>query len=105
MITIFTCDCGSAEGLVRQALHKYEYKKWAMEPIIKGKTKCLTEVEKLIRSHPDNSDLKALFAHINNNGKWCVILGMSGNTAKWSDISHNDLKSDVEAEAVVRNFS
>lgn len=105
MITIFTCDCGSAEGLVRQALHRYEYKKWAMEPIIKGKTKCLSEVEKLIRLHPDSSDLKALFSHINNNGKWCVILGMSGDSAKWSDISRSDLKSDVEAELVVKNFS
>lgn len=106
MITLLTCECGSAEQLVRQALHRYEYKNWAMEPIHKGKTSSLVEVEKLIREFPDNSDLKALYSHINNNGKWCVILGYtkSGNV-KWSDISHNDMKSDVEAELIVKNFA
>ena len=106
MIKIVTCECGSSEQLVRQALHRYEYKNWAMEPIKKGKTASLTEVEALIRKFPDNSDFKSLYAHINNNGKWCVIIGYdkSGN-ARWSDISRNDMKSDVEAELIVQNFA
>lgn len=106
MLSIVTCDCGSSEQLVRQHLHKYEYKKWAVEPIKKGKSTSLVEVERLIRQFPDNSDLKGLYAHINNNGKWCVIIGYNNQgNVKWSDISKNDLKSDVEAEAIVNNFS
>jgi Tol biopolymer transport system component len=91
---------------MRQALHRYEYRGWAMEPIIRGKTKSLSKIEELLRKFPDNQDLKALFSHINNNGKWCVILGYNkGGDVRWSDIAHNDLKSDVEAEAIVNNFS
>lgn len=105
MIKLTACECGSSEQLIRNALHRYEYKKWAMEPIVKGKTKSLAMVEELIRQYPDNSDIKALYAHINNTGKWCVIIGISKNGIKWSDISRNDLKSDVEAELVVKNFS
>lgn len=105
MIKLTTCECGGSENLVRQALHRYEYKKWAMEPIIKGKTKSLAMVEELIRKYPDNMDLKALYSHINNNGKWCVILGVSDSAVKWADISRRDMKSDVEAEIIVNNFN
>lgn len=105
-ISIITCDCGSAEQLVRKHLHKYEYKNWAMEPIKKGKIASLNEIERLIRRFQDNSDLKSLFAHVNNVGKWCVIIGYTDNgNVKWSDISHNDMKSDVEAELIVQKFS
>lgn len=105
MIILLTCSCGSAEGLIRQALHKYGYKNWAMEPITQGKTKCLSVIEELIRKSPDDDNFRSLYSHINNNGKWCVILGYdtSGNS-RWSDISKHDLKSDVEAEAIVEKF-
>lgn len=106
MLSIVTCDCGSAEQLVRQALHRYEYKNWAMEIIRKGKSASLTEVERLIREFPDSPELKALFAYINNSSKWCVIVGYNDDgNASWSDISHNDMKSDVEAENIVNIFS
>lgn len=105
-LVVITCECGGSENLVRQALHRYGYKNWAMEPIVKGKSKSLAEVEALIRKFPDSTILKALFAHINNNSKWCVILGYDYNgNSKWSDISHNDMKSDVEAESIVENFA
>lgn len=105
MIKLLACDCGSSEQLVRQALHRYEYKNWAMEPLIKGKSKCLTEVERMIRENPDDSSLRTLFSHINNSSKWCVILGYNGDISRWSDISHHDMKSDVDAEIIVENFS
>ena len=106
MISIVTCDCGSSEQLVRQHLHKYEYRNWAMEPIKKGKTASLSEVESLIRQFPENPDLKALYSFINSTGKWCVFIGYDNDgNVLWTDISHNGMKSDVEAEAIVRNFS
>lgn len=105
MIKLLACDCGSSEQLIRQALHRYEYKNWAMEPILKGKSKCLAEVERLIREYPDETAFRTLFAHINNTGKWCVVLGFNENGGKWSDISHRDMKSDVDAEIIVENFS
>ena len=104
-ISLVTCDCGSAEGLIRQALHKYEYKCWATEPISKGKSSSLAKIEELIRKMPDSVELKALFSHVKNNSKWCVIIGYDGKVAKWSDISKHDMKSDIEAEAIVGHFS
>lgn len=105
MLTLLTCECGGAENLVRQALHKYEYKNWAMEPIKKGKVASLSEIEELIRRYPDSSELKALFAHVNNSSKWCVIIGFNDNEIRWSDISRHDMKSDIEAESIVELFS
>lgn len=105
MISIVTCECGSSEGLVRQALHRYKYKKWGTEPITKGKTQSLQVVEDLLRKYPRNPQLEALFSHINNTGKWAVILGYNDSGVKWSDISHNDMQSDVDAELIVENFS
>ena len=106
MIKLIACSCGSSEGLIRQALHKYEYRNWAVEPIIQGKTKSLSAVEELIREFPDDDGLRALYSHINNNGKWCVILGYDkeGNS-RWADIAKHDFKSDVEAESIVERFS
>lgn len=105
MLSIVTCDCGSSEQLVRQALHRYEYKNWAMEIIRKGKSASLTEVERLIRMFPDSPELKALFAHINNNSKWCVIIGYNDDgNVRWADISRSDMKSDIEAELITQNF-
>lgn len=106
MIKCVACSCGSSEHLIRQALHKYEYRNWAVEPIIQGKTKCLSAIEELIRKFPDDDNFRSLYSHINNNGKWCVILGYDGNgNSRWSDIAKRDLKSDVEAETIVENFS
>jgi hypothetical protein len=105
MISLVACSCGSSENLIRQALHKYKYKNWAMEPIKKGKTASLTEVERLIRKFPDDLGLKGLYSHINNTGKWCVIIGYNNDSVRWADISHNDMKSDVDAECIIEDFS
>ena len=103
-LSIVTCDCGSSEQLVRQALHRYEYVGWATEPIKKGKTASLTEVERLIREFPDDLGIRGLYSHINNTGKWCVIIGYDSKSIRWADIAHNDLKSDVDAERIVEDF-
>ena len=105
MISIVVCECGSSENLVRQALHRYEYKNWAMEPIIKGKAKSLQTIEELLREYPRNPQLEALFSFIKNTGKWAVIIGYDSDGVKWSDISHNDFKSDVDAESIVEKYS
>lgn len=105
MIICIACDCGSSEQLIRQVLHKYNYKNWAMETIKKGKVSSLKEVEEQIRKRPDSPELRALFSHINGNSKWCVILGISGDMVRWTDISKHDMKSDIEAEAIIANFS
>lgn len=105
MIKLITCECGGSEGLVRRALHKYEYKNWAMEPVVKGKSKSLQVVEDLLRQYPKNPQLEALFSFISHTGKWAVIIGYNDEGVRWSDISHGDMKSDVEAENVVEIFS
>ena len=105
MIKLIACDCGSSEQLIRQALHKYEYKNWAMEPIKKGKVASLSEIEELIRQYPDSTELKALFAFVNNSSKWCVVLGYDSEMVRWSDISKHDMKSDIEAEAIISRFA
>lgn len=105
MISLVACSCGSSENLIRQALHKYNYNNWAMAPIKQGKTASLTEVERLIRKFPDDLGLKGLYSHINSTGKWCVIIGYNKDSVRWSDISHNDMKSDVDAECIIEDFA
>lgn len=105
MLKIIACECGSSENLIRQALHRYEYKNWAMEPINSGKAKSLQTIEELLRKYPRNPQLEALFSMVKNSGKWAVIIGYNDDEVRWSDISHNDFKSDVEAENIVEIFS
>lgn len=104
MIKVVTCTCGSAEGLVRQALHRYEYKKWAVIPLIQGKAQSLSALEGLMREYPESDELKALYAHINNSSKWAVIIGYKNDSVEWSDISRGDIASDVRAEVIVEKF-
>lgn len=105
MLVVLTCECGSAEQLVRSAMHRYEYKNWAMEPIYRGKKNCLQSVENLIRKFPDDQKLRELFAFINNNSKWAVFLGYDEESADWADISHGKMKEDVDAEVVVNKYT
>lgn len=104
MIVILTCSCGSAEQLVRQALHKYEYRNWAMEPIYQGKENSLKSVENMMRKFPNNHRLEDLYAYINNNSKWAVFLGYDEESLEWADISHGRMKEDVEAQTVVEKY-
>lgn len=105
MIILLTCDCGSAEQLTRQCLHRYKYDNWAMEKIHKGKTASLSETEKLIRKYPTSDELRTLYSHINNSSKWVVILGIRNNTIRWTDIARGDMKSDIEAESIIEKLS
>lgn len=105
MITLLACECGSSEELIRQTLHKYEFKGWATQQIFKGKAKSLAKIEELIRAYPQSPELQALFSHVNNIGKWVVILGHDDGSVRWTDISKHDMKSDIEAEAIIANFS
>jgi len=104
-ICVLACDCGSSEQLARQALHRYEYKNWAMEPIYQGKAHSLQSVENLLRKFPQNPQLESLFNFIKGSGKWVVILGHDDQEVRWADISRNRMKEDADAEAIVRDFS
>lgn len=105
MLVVLTCECGSAEQLVRSAMHRYEYKNWATEPIYRGRSNCLQSVENLIRKYPDSNRLKELYTHINNTSKWAVFLGYNDESVDWADISHGKMKEDVDAEAVVEKYT
>ena len=100
-----TCDCGSSEQLVRQCLHKYGYPKWGTEVIHKGKNKSLAKVEDLIRQNQNSIELSALFSHIKNSSKWVVIIGVGDDKIRWTDIAKHDMKSDIEAEAIISHFA
>lgn len=104
MLVILTCTCGNSETLVRKSLHRYEYKKWATEPIYSGKENSLKSVENLINKFPDRTEFRDLYAHINNSSKWVVFLGYNDDSAKWADIGHGQMKADAEAEVIVEKY-
>lgn len=104
MLVVLTCSCGSSEQLVRSAMHRYGYDRWATEPIYDGKDNCLKSVDNMIKKFPNETRLKDLYNFIKNNSKWAVFLGYDEDSLMWADISHGRMKEDAEAEIVVEKY-
>lgn len=101
MIGVVACQCGSSETLARDFLKKTGYPDWLNIPIHKGKEKSLAFLNQL----PPSQDKELLVSFIKGAGRWVVIVGFDGNTVKWANIVHNPIKSKIEAEFIIKNFS
>ena len=101
MIGVVACQCGSSESLARSFLKSVNYPDWMNIPIHKGKEKSLAFLNQL----PPVPEKEMLVNFIKGASRWVVIIGYDENTVKWSNIVHNPIKSKIEAEFIVKNFS
>ena len=101
MIVVVTCQCGSVEQRARGFLKKVGYADWLNIPIHKGKEKA----RKVLQYIPQFPEVEMLNNFLDNAGKYVVILGYDKNECRWSDISRGGLKSEVDAEYVVKQFA
>ena len=105
MIAVVTCTCGGAEGLARTALKNGGYPDWLNTPIAQGKSQTKYVLESLKARYEDVSSYKALKAHVENRGRYVVIIGYKDKTFAWTDISRGSLKDRLDAEILVKEFA
>lgn len=101
MILACGCHCGGTDSLIRNFLKSVGYEDWINIPISKGKEKSLS----LLNHLPPTDEKEMLRNFLKDATKWAVIIGYNDQACKWSDIAHNGVKSRIEAEFVVMNFS
>ena len=100
-IAVVTCNCGSADNLVRNFLSSENYKDWLTIPIYKGKEK----TNSLLNSLPQYPEIDMLRNYLKNLGKYAVIIGYDERGCRWSDIAHNATKSKIEASLLLQTFA
>lgn len=100
MIEVIGCLCGSTNSLVRNFLKSANYPDWLDVPIVQGKERSLAVLNHL----PNVPEKEMLRSLLSNASKWAVIIGYDENSMKWSDISHNGVKSRIEASLVVEYY-
>ena len=100
MIIACSCTCGSVDKKIRNALKASGYSGWLDIKIYQGKEKSLS----LLNTIPQYPEVDMLRSFLQKASKWAVILGYEGNSCRWSDIAHNNPKSSIEAEFIIKEF-
>lgn len=104
MLAVCACHCGGSQSLIRNFLHSAGYQDWDRIQIYQGKAKS----KELLNRLPNTPEKEMLASLLQNASKWAVIIGYTTipePQMRWSDISHNGVRSRVEAELVVETFS
>lgn len=102
MLAAVACHCGSSDGLIRNKLHKFHCPQELSLPIIKGKEKSLSTLNKL----PQFPELNDLRQHIQRESKWAVIIGYDGERLRWVDLANGQYtQNDVDAELLLKHFA
>lgn len=101
MLLVLTCQCGSVDQKARGFLKRAGYAGWMDIPVHKGKDRSRKELQYL----PKFPEVEMLNSFLDRASKWVVILGYDDHECRWSDISHGGLKSEVDAEFIVKQFA
>lgn len=101
MIVAMSCLCSGSGTLIRNFLQSAGYPDWLTIPIAQGKEASLRVLHNLPNA-PEKEMLKNL---LQRSSKWAVIIGWDNNAMRWSDIAHDGVRSRIEAEFLVKEFS
>lgn len=105
MIKLLTCNCGSAEPLVRQTLRSSGITTWLTEPIHKGKEHCLTVLSYFPEPYHELLAFKALQDHLSTTSSYAIIIGYDDSSFYWSDIHSNAPQEVIQAQSILERFA
>lgn len=105
MLEALTCQCHSAEPLVRQVLQQAQVPNWMETPIQIGKEHCLRILETLPPVHQASLPYQALAQHIQNASAFAVILGYDDTHLYWEDVHTNAPIEVTRAIAIIKQFA
>lgn len=104
-ILFVTCECGAADGLVRQAAQAAGLQNWMSLPVHKGKEHCLTVLSHFPEGHRKLLAFRALESLIAQGGSYAVVVGYDGEQFYWSSIDSNSPKDMLDAVAILKRFA
>lgn len=102
MLKVVTCQCGSADSLVRTRLGVYRYKDALTIPIVKGKSRAKSE----LNSIPQFEQIKTLREYIENVSKFAVVIGYDNEMCRWVDLANGKaVYNNIELENILGRFA
>lgn len=104
MIKVIACTCGGVERLARATLMKGGMTDHMNVPITRGKNKSIAVLNALPEVYRNTSDFKALEAHVQNSGRFVIIIGYANGGLKWMDIARGTIKEKLDAELIVEHY-
>lgn len=106
MILLLTCDCPSAEPLVRKALQEAGIKEWLATSIHKGREHCLTILERFPKPYHELLAFRALFDYLDSRASsFNVIVGYDDETFYWADIHSGAPMDWMDGQAILKRFA
>lgn len=100
-----TCECGSADGLVRQAAQSAGLQNWMSIPVHKGKEHCLAVLSHFPDAHRNLLAFRALEDFISQGGSYAVVVGYDDEYFYWSSIDSNSPKDMLDSVAILKRFA
>lgn len=104
-VLYFSCECGSAEPLLRKLLQEAGCADWLSAPLHKGREHCLHILEQFPASFKSLTAYQALVKQINEHSSYVCVVGYDNETFYWADIAKNAPKDRVEATAILKRFA
>lgn len=105
MLKLLSCDCGSAEPLLRQELRKAKISNWMEIPIYKGKEHCAAILSHFPESLKSLLAFQALVDYIPTRSSYAIVVGYNDDTFYWSDIHSASPADVIQAQAIIERFA
>lgn len=105
MIKIFTCDCSSAEPLVRQILRDARVATWLTEPIHKGRVHCLEVLSHFPKPYHALLAFKALQDYLAAASSFAIVVGYDEDSFYWADVHSNAPQEVIQAQVILERFA
>lgn len=105
MILILTCECHSAEPLVRTALQEANIPDWMTYPVHKGKEHCKAILERFPEPYHTLLAFNALLDYLDRTSSYAIIVAYDDRSFYWSDIHSNAPQDRFQADTLLKQFA
>lgn len=104
MIAVLVCYCPNAEPKAYKFLQN-RINEWMTVPVYRGKEEASEFLRDFTGYPPTEKSPQGLAKFLEKAGSFIIIVGYDNQNFGWSDISHNDAKSEIDAELLLERFA
>ena len=105
MILLLACSCSGVVPLLRGVLREAGHSGWLDYPVYQGKQEALKTLDQFPDFYKQLPEFGALRGSISNRSSFAVAIGYDKDTFRWADVAMGDLKSKLDAEVIVRDYT
>lgn len=103
-LAIVACTCGNVENLARRVLAKSGCNYWLDVPFYSGQERFLDFLRSLPTTIP-KKDIEILKIGVGHKSSYVIIVGYTHDHMVWADLKGGDLRSQLDAEVIAREFA